>query len=232
MVLIRLSTPSSPSALRADDAAVRLAEEDLHRDRPCARVVAGVRVRIQEDLFVVDVAAALERLLVDAGPCRRRTEHADDRRALRAAEARVAPGDHVGRDAALPIGRPRQCDEARFTGDGVLHLDRIAHGEDVGIGRAHLIVDANAAAFADLQAGRAREVGVGTHAEREDHDVGRIHLPGLRAHVQRAFVALLERGHAVVELDAHAVPNEVIFHQAAPCPCRAAPAPGRPSRRA
>ena len=135
------------------------------------------------------------------------------RRALRAAKTRVASGDHVGRDAALPVGRPGQRDEARFTGDGVIHLDRIAHGEDVGIGRAHLVVDANAAAFADLQAGRAREVGVGTHPEREDHDVGRIHLPGLRAHAQRAFTALFERGHAVVELNANAVPNEVIFHR-------------------
>ena len=60
-------------------------------------------------------------------------EHADDRGALGAAEARVAAGDRVRGDAALAVRRPGQRDETRLAGDGVLHFDRVADREDVRV---------------------------------------------------------------------------------------------------
>ena len=55
---------------------------------------------------------------------------------------------------------------------------------------------------------------VGTHAEREDHDVRRILLAGLRLHFDRAAFQLLESGDAVVERQAHAMPLHVLLDQA------------------
>ena len=72
------------------------------------------------------------------------------------------------------LAGPASAIEAPLAGDEVLDLDGVADGEDVRVARAHLLVDADAAAFADLEAGRLRQRGVRPHAEREDHDVGRI----------------------------------------------------------
>ena len=80
-----------------------------------------------------------------------------------------------------------------------LHLDRVADGEDVRVARAHLLVDADPAELADLDAGHPRERGVGSHAERQDHDVGGVAGAGLRRHGERAVVGLLESGDPVVE---------------------------------
>jgi hypothetical protein len=79
---------------------------------------------------------------------------------------RIASSNHVGREASLPVRG--ECDQAPLTGDDVLDLDCVPGGEDVGVARAHLLVDADAAELSDLDAGHARERGVGTHAERED----------------------------------------------------------------
>ena len=46
---------------------------------------------------------------------------------------------------------PGERDEAPLAGDEVLDLDGVADGEDVGVARAHLLVDADAAALADLE---------------------------------------------------------------------------------
>ena len=109
-----------------------------------------------------------------SGPGDGAAEGAEDRGALRAAEARVAPGDHVGDDAALTVRRPRQRDEARLAGHAVHLLHGVADGEDVRVAGAHLVVDADAAELADLDAGHLRERGLGLHADAEDHDVGRV----------------------------------------------------------
>ena len=186
----------------------------FNADHLGARVVAGVRVREEVDLLVVRVAELLERLLADAGPGGGAAEQPDDRGALRAAETGVAPGDHVGRDPALPVRRPGQRHEAPLAGHEILDLDGIADGEDVRVARAHLVVDADAAAFADREAGRLGQRRVGPHAEREDHDVGRIRLAGLRLHLERAAVELLESGHAVAERQLHAMPLQVPLDEA------------------
>ena len=178
-----------------------------------ARVIAGVRIREEVDLLVVGVAQPLQRLLADAGPGGSAAKQPDDRGALGATVAGIASGDHVGRDAALPVRRPGQRDQAPLSGPEVLHLDRIADGEDVRIAGAHVLVDADAAAFADLEPGRLGQRRVGPHAEREDHDVGRILLAGLGLHLERAAVQLRESGHPVVERQLHAMLRQMPFDE-------------------
>jgi hypothetical protein len=65
-----------------------------------------MRVGIQVDLFEVAVTKARERLFVGARPRGRGAEQLDDRGALGAAKARVAPADHVGRDPACRFAGP------------------------------------------------------------------------------------------------------------------------------
>ena len=103
--------------------------------------VTGVRIRIDEYLLVVAVAAPYQRLFADAGPGHHAVEQPDDRRALRATEARITPGNHVGRDAALPVCRSGEGNQAPLAGDEILDLDRIADGEDVRIAGAHVLIE-------------------------------------------------------------------------------------------
>ena len=117
----------------------------------------------------------------------------------------VAPRDHVGGNAPLPVGGACQRNQAPVAGDEVLHLDRVAHREDIGLTGAHLLVDPDAAALAERQPGRLRQRGVRTHAKGEDHDVGGMDLARLRLDIDRSAGRRLETGHAVAELQAHAV---------------------------
>ena len=72
----------------------------------------------------------------------------------------------------------------------VLDLDGIADGEDIRVAGAHMLIHADAPAFADLESGRLGQRRVGTNAEREDHDVGRILFARLGLHLERAAVQL------------------------------------------
>ena len=171
-------------------------------------------VLVEVDLLEVRSPGLRQHLLAGAGLADLALEDLADRRALRAAVARVAAGDDVGRDAALPVGRPGERDERPLAGDEVLHLDRVADGEDVRVARAHVLVHADAAALADLEAGRLRERGLRPHADGEDDDVGRVRLAGLGQHLERAVGGLPEPGHAVVELEMHAVLHQVALDQA------------------
>ena len=103
-------------ALRPEDAAVGFPEEDLQPEHLGAGVVAGVGVREEVDLLVVPIAEPPERLLADAGPGGGASEQSDDRGPLGAAVAGIAPGDHVGRDPALPVRRPGEGHEAPLAG--------------------------------------------------------------------------------------------------------------------
>ena len=159
--------------LRAEETAVGFAEEDFRRDVLGAGIVARVRIRVEVDLLEIRVAKLREDLLADAGLGDHALEDLADRGALRAAETGVAPGDHFGRDAALAVGRPGQRDERPLAGDEILDFDRVAHGEDIRVAGAHLLVDADAAALADLDAGHLRQRRLRPHADRQDHDVRR-----------------------------------------------------------
>ena len=135
---MRFSTPSAADRLRAEHAPVRHREEQLQVDRLRARVVAGVVARVEVDLLEVGDAGAPEPLLARAGRGDGQAEDADDRRRLHAAEARRAPGDRLGGDAALPVRRPGERHDRLLAGDDVAHLDRVADRPDVRIGGAHL----------------------------------------------------------------------------------------------
>jgi len=141
-------------------------------------------IRVEVDLLVVRLAEPFEHLLADAGPGGRAAEQPDDRSALCAAVTGVAAGDHIGRDAALPVGRPSQRDERPLAGGGVFDLDGIADGKDVRVAGVHLVVDANPAERADLEAGVLRQPVLRAHADAEDHEVRRIDLPGSREHFE------------------------------------------------
>ena len=64
---IRLGTPSSACILRAEQASVGLAEEDLHGNVFGARIVAGVRIRVEVDLLEIRVAQSCQGFLAGAG---------------------------------------------------------------------------------------------------------------------------------------------------------------------
>ena len=105
MTSMRLSTPSSPTACAPRMRPSLAREDELEVDGLGARVVAGVVPRVQVDDAVVGDARAAQALLAGARGARRQTQHADDGRALHAAEARRAPRDGLGRDAPLAVGR-------------------------------------------------------------------------------------------------------------------------------
>ena len=97
--------------LRAEQASVGFAEDDFHRQVFSARVIPGVRIRVEVDLLEIRLPKLSKELLAGAGLGDRTLEDLADRGALRAAETGVAPGNHIGRDAALPVGRPGQRDQ-------------------------------------------------------------------------------------------------------------------------
>ncbi len=135
--------------LRAQQTAIGFAENDFHRDRFGARIITGVRIRVEVDLFVIGVAQPVQGFFADARPGYGRAKQADNGGALGATETRIAPGYDIGSNAALPVGRSRQGDQAPFAGNEVFDFDGITDGEDIGIAGAHLVVDANAAAFTE-----------------------------------------------------------------------------------
>ena len=173
-----------------------------------------MRVGVEVDLLVVLVAAALERLLVDAGPGHGAAEGAEDRGALRAAEVRVAAGDDVGGDAALPVGRTGERHQAVLAGQAVLLLDRVADGEDVRVAGALLVVHADAAARAHLDAGHLRQRRLRLHADAEDDDVGGVDLVRPDDDLERPVVRLPERRRARAEHHLHAVLAEMALQVA------------------
>ena len=192
--------------LRAEQASVGFPEEDLDREHLGARIVTRVRIRDRGrssrnpgpraasstfSLAPVWAIAALEDLT--------------DRGALRPAVTGVAPGNHIGRDPALPVRRPGQRDERPLAGDEVLDLDRVADGEDVGVAGAHLLIDADSSTLAELDSGHLCQRRLRTHADRQDHDVRRMALAGTREDFQRTVRGLLESGHAVIEFESDAV---------------------------
>jgi hypothetical protein len=133
---------------------------------------------------------------------------------LSAAKSRIASGNHIGRDPALPVGRPREWDQRPLAGDEVLDFDRVADGEDIGIARSHVLIDADAAAPADLDPGHLRQRRLRTHADRQDHDVCRMSLAGAREDFQRTVLDRLEPGHPIIEFQSDAVLDHVAFDEA------------------
>ena len=124
---------------------------------------------------------------------------------------RVTTANYIGHNATLPVRRPGQRDEAPLAGDEVLHFDGITDGENIGITGVHLIIHADAAALPDFQSGYFRQSGIGTNAQGENHNVGRVGFSGLGLDIDLSSRCLLESRYAVVERQMHAVPLQVGF---------------------
>jgi hypothetical protein len=71
----------------------------------------------------------------------------------------------VGGGAEWEVGVAEQA----VVGDGA-----VAGGEHVGEGGAHLAVDGDRSLGAEPGAGGGGQVGVGAHADDDEHDVGRV----------------------------------------------------------
>ena len=109
---------------------------------------------------------------------------------------------------------PASATSVPLAGHEVADLDGVADGEDVRVAGAHLVVHADAPAFADLQAGILGEERVRADAEGEDDDVGREGRAGLRGDDERVIRALGEGRGAVVDHDRDAMPAEVVPDEA------------------
>jgi hypothetical protein len=95
-----------------------------------------------------------------------------------------------------------------------LDLDRVADGEDIGIARAHLVVDADAPSLADGQARHFCQRRIRTNAKSEDHDVGRMGLSRFGFDVDGAVRGRLERRDAVIKPEPDSMPLHMAFDDA------------------
>ena len=59
--------------------------------------------------------------------------------------------------------------------------------------------------------GRLGQSGIRADAEREDHEVGGILLPGFGLDFELAFFHLREAGHSVIEREVNAMPCQMAF---------------------
>ena len=153
--------------LRAEEAQRALFVEHLHGHGLAAGIVGGVAGRGEHHL-VIGKARGFGGALVEAGGRRRHVKELDHAAAPGGAVNTVQTGDVVRRHAALLVGRPREGDERRLMRDAVFHLHRVAHGVDVRVRGAHVLVHEYAAARAHLQPRRLGKAAVRGNADGED----------------------------------------------------------------
>ena len=152
--------------------------------------------RMQINLFVIANAGALEALLGSSRTRDLQTKYATNRGPLHSAETRVAPANGICRDASLAVRGSSERYHDPLAGDRVPHFDGISYRPNVRIGRAHLLIDTDAAALAELESGRLGEVRLRSNADRQNHKVARVLRAGFCAH-QNLSVARLEARHSV-----------------------------------
>ncbi len=172
-----------------------------------------MRIRVEVDFFEIRVAQLIQRFLTDAGLGDRRLENLTDRSALRAPVTRVAPGDHIGRDPALPVRRSGQRNERPLVGDEILDFDGVADGKDIGVAGPHVFIDANASALTNLDPGHFRQCRFRAYTDGEDHDVRRMRFAGTGQDFERAISDCLELGHPVIEFQPNAVLDHVALNE-------------------
>ena len=135
--------------LRAENPPVAGIEQQLEADGTGAGVIAGVAGRMNVYLFVGN-SRPPQSLFAHSGHADAQIEHLADCRALGLFIGALAAENIIGGDAALPIGRTRQGDQRRGIAEKILNLDGVAHGKDVCVAGAHVIVDDNTAQPSDL----------------------------------------------------------------------------------
>jgi hypothetical protein len=154
-------------------------------------------------------AGAPQPLLTRARRRHGQAQHTDNRRRLYPAKLRCTPGDGLGRHAALAIRRARERQHGILTRHDVRHFDDVAHCPDLRIGRAHLRIDDDAAARADQKAGRLGQLGLGSHADGEDDEIGWQAGAALRDHDQSSVGPLVDAGQPITEWELHALRDQV-----------------------
>jgi hypothetical protein len=113
---------------------------------------------------------------------------------------------------SLPVRRPGERDQARFAGDEVVGLHRIADGPDVGIARPHGFVDSDTASRAQFQPGVARQLRFGLHADGQDDYVGVKSGSTLGNNRGHATVNALKARYGVAEVHGNAFGDEMSAH--------------------
>ena len=156
--------------LRAEEAQRALFVQHLHGHGLAAGVVGGVAGRGQYHL-VTGKARGPGGALVEAGGRRRHVKEFDHAAAPGGAVNAVQTGDVVRRHAALLVGRSREGDQRCLPRHAVFHLHRVAHGVDVRVRGAHVLVHEDAAARAQRQPCRPGKAAVRGYADGEDDHV-------------------------------------------------------------
>ena len=194
--------PFKPHRLRADDDAALLFVQHLQSHVARAGVIGGVVGRKQQGAAAGDARSG-SRAFVQARGGGGHVEAFEHGRALRAAVDAADSADVVGGDAPLLVGGPSEGDARLFAGDGMEDLHRVAHGVDVGIGSAHMLVYDHRAARAQLQPRRLGEIGFGKDA---DGDQGAVCTEGFAGGVgDDAALLAAQRRHRVFEAQVDAV---------------------------
>ena len=114
----------------------------------------------------------------------------------------------VGRGTGLALGGAGQRQSARPVGQRVIGLDRVAHRIDVGVARAPVGIDLDAARLSDGKPGVGGKFGLGGHADR--HDDGVCRDLDLSGGTRGPHKALLDRCHRGGDTQLDAVVVELL----------------------
>ncbi len=183
-------------------------KEQFHRQGACAREVPGMVAGMEIDPLVRE-PRALENLLRSPRAGGGHREDAADRGALDTPKRAPAAADDLGGHPPLPVRGARQGHDAPGARDDIARLDGIAHGPDMRIVRLHALVDPDAAAFAERDAGGGGQARLGSDADREDDDVGGNPRSRCGRHDDLP-VRGLEAGDGIAQLELDPVLGEVI----------------------
>ena len=150
---------------------------ELERQRFGTRVVTGMvhRVGVDDPNLATLVSQFAFRAADDRG---RETEHPNDGGAERRHGRMRSSCDHIGREAAVAIGEPREPDRRWVTIEALLH-DSITDGEDGGIRRALFGIDNDVATIVKVKASISCEGALGAHPDRKHDEIGRRGVGGV-----------------------------------------------------
>ena len=203
--------PFEADDLRAKQVPVVGREEDFYRESRRAGIVSGVRGAMRVGGDVGD-ALSLQQLGIGARRRYGQVTYLGDGGTHRTLIGRaVAEDDVVGDDTPLLVRRTCQWDHGLLAGYEVIDLDRVAQGVDILVGGSQVIVDRDAPQLADGQTGLFRQLGLGSHANAQDHHIGRDPLATVQEDGHVALV-VLEFGHAILEDQMQSLLCEVLVY--------------------
>mmetsp|Transcript_2885 Transcript_2885/g.9719 ORF Transcript_2885/g.9719 Transcript_2885/m.9719 type:complete len:401 (-) Transcript_2885:150-1352(-) len=160
-------------------------------------------VGVKVDLLVGD-PVPLERLLARSGCRRHLVEHSAHSSALHTTEGARSPVDRVGSNATLTVRRPGQGDQRHLSRHEVLHFHCVAHSPDVGVRRAHLLVDLDPSQLAELKSSLLGQLGLRADTDAKDGDFAWVASARLSSDL-KAGVSLVETGDAIAQAEVDAL---------------------------